>query len=205
MTSASAKTIISLDAVQPPVPYLLLTSGIVPRPIAWVSTRSAAGVDNVAPHSFVTVASVVPPVLLFTSVGEKDTVRNVQATGEFVINMATEELIEQVNQTSGPYPADASEFDAAGLTREPAASVSVMRVAESPVAFECRVREVLEIGNSFVVLGDVVSVAIDPSVADGDRHIDFAAARPLGKLGRDEWAHPGEVSSRPRPTAADIA
>ncbi len=190
----------------PPAPYKLLTSGIVPRPIAWVSTRSAAGVDNLAPHSFFSVASVNPPVIMFTSIGVKDTLRNVRETGEFVVNVSSEPLVEQVNQTSGPYPPDKSEFDAAGLTREPASMVAPARVAESPVSFECRLRDVVEVGNCFVIMGDVVCVAADPSVLAGeDPHIEFAALAPMAKLGRDEWGHPGSVSSRPRPTAADVA
>ena len=190
----------------PPAPYHLLTSGIVPRPIAWVSTRSADGVDNLAPHSFFSVASVNPPVVMFTSIGVKDTLRNAWATGEFVVNISPEPLTEQVNQTSGPYAPDRSEFDEARLTREASSFVAPPRVAESPVAFECRLRDVVEVGNCFVVMGDVVCVAVDPAVLDGEGpHIRFAAASPMAKLGRDEWAHPGRVSSRPRPTTADIA
>ena len=190
----------------PPAPYKLLTSGVVPRPIAWVSTRSGEGVDNLAPHSFFSVASVNPPVLMFTSIGEKDTLRNIRRTGEFVVNLSPGPLVEQVNQTSGPYPPERSEFDEAGLTREPSSVVAPPRVAESPVAFECRLRDVLEVGNCFVVLGDVLCVAVDQAALDSaNYHIDFSAASPLAKLGRDEWGHPGRVSSRPRPTTADIA
>ena len=190
----------------PPAPYLLLTSGVVPRPIAWVSTRSRGGVDNLAPHSFFSVASVTPPVVMFTSGGAKDTLRNVRETGEFVVNLSAEPLTEQINQTSGPYAPDRSEFDEAGLSREPSSMVGPPRVGESPVAFECRVRQILEVGNCHVVMGDVLCVAVDPRVLDAaGPHIDFAAAAPMAKLGRDEWGHPGRVSSRPRPTAADIA
>lgn len=190
----------------PPAPYQLLTSGVVPRPIAWVSTRSLDGVDNLAPHSFFSVASVVPPVIMFTSIGVKDTLRNIRATGEFVVNLSPESLTEQINQTSGPYAPERSEFDAAGLTREPSSLVSPPRVAESPVAFECRLRDIVEVGNCFVVMGDVVCVAADPAVLDGGTpHIGYTAASPMAKLGRDEWAHPGPVSSRPRPSADDVA
>ena len=205
ITRVSKRDFILADLV-PPAPYQLLTSGIVPRPIAWVSTRSAAGVDNLAPHSFFSVASVNPPVIMFTSIGVKDTLRNVRETGEFVVNLAPEPLVEEINQTSGPYASDRSEFDAAGLTREPSSLVAPMRVAESPVAFECRLRDVVEVGTCFVVLGDVVCVAADDSVLSGDEpHIDFAALAPMAKLGRDECGHPGAVSSRPRPTAAEVA
>lgn len=186
----------------PPAPYQLLTSTIVPRPIGWVSTRSAAGVDNLAPHSFFTVASVVPPIVSFTSVGAKDTLRNVRETGEFVVCLASEPLTEQVNETARPIPSDASEFDRAGLTREPSVHVAPPRVAESPVAIECRLHQIIEVGNCFMVLGEVVGFAVDEDVlAPGAPHAEYEALRPMAKLGRDEWSSPGLVSTHPRPMA----
>jgi len=107
--------------------YHLLNSVVVPRPIAWVSTRSADGVDNLAPHSYFTVSSVIPPVVQFTSVGHKDSLRNAQATGELVVSVCTEAMRRQVNDTSVPFPPDVSEFDRAGLTREPSARVAPPR------------------------------------------------------------------------------
>ena len=99
--------------------YPWLTSVVVPRPIAWVSSRSTDGVDNLAPHSFFSVAGINPPVLMFTSVGEKDSLRNIVATREFVVSTCTEALMERVNLTGTDYPPGQSEFDAVGLTREP--------------------------------------------------------------------------------------
>ena len=177
--------------------YPLLTSVVVPRPIAWVSTRSAAGVDNVAPHSFFTVSAVDPPVVQFTSVGEKDSLRNARATGEFVVCLSDEENVERVNATATDYPADVSEFDAVGLTREPSTVVRPPRVAESPVAIECRVLELKPVGNCTVVFGQVVWIAVDEAVLRGGRPaIDLL--RPVARLGADEWSAVGEVSSRPR-------
>lgn len=98
--------------------YQLLTAVVVPRPIAWVSTTSVDGVDNLAPHSFYTVASVDPPIVQFTSVGEKDSLRNIQARGEFVVNLTPASLFEEVNATGTDFPAAVSEFDAVGLSRE---------------------------------------------------------------------------------------
>ena len=103
--------------------YKLLTSTVVPRPIAWVSTISADGVPNLAPYSFFTVASSVPPVVQFTSIGRKDSLRNIEATGEFVINLATEALFEEVNATSANYESSISEFSAVGLAAEPSETV----------------------------------------------------------------------------------
>lgn len=167
--------------------YKLLTSVVVPRPIAWVSSRSAAGVDNLAPHSFFTVAGVNPPVVQFTSVGRKDTLRNVEATGEFVVCLTPERLFEQVNATGTDFDAGTSEFDAVGLEREPSLRVAPPRVAASPVALECVLHQVVEVGDSFVVLGRVVHAAVDEAALGEDGLADLAALAPLSRLGRDEW------------------
>ncbi|GAA2553362.1 flavin reductase family protein [Pseudonocardia hydrocarbonoxydans] len=177
--------------------YRLLTSVVVPRPIAWVSTRSAAGVDNLAPHSFFTVACVDPPMVQFTSVGVKDSLTNARETGEFVVCLATEPLFEQVNATGTDFPAGVSEFAAVGLTAEPSERVAPPRVAESPVALECRLEQALTLGDSTVVIGRVVHASVRTDVFDGDPHdgglprID--RLRPLARLGRDEWSTVGEL------------
>lgn len=177
--------------------YKVLTASVVPRPIAWVSTRSAAGVDNLAPHSFFTVACVDPPMVQFTSVGVKDSLRNVRATGEFVVCLASEQLFEQVNATATNFPAGVSEFAEVGLTPEPSAVVAPPRVAESPVALECRLERALELGDSTVVIGRVVHAAVSTDVLDGDPHEGGLPAigklRPLARLGRNEWSRLGEV------------
>lgn len=177
--------------------YKFLTASVVPRPIAWVSTRSAAGVDNLAPHSFFTVACVDPPMVQFTSVGVKDSLRNVRATGEFVVCLASEQLFEQVNATATNFPAGVSEFAEVGLTPEPSAVVAPPRVAESPVALECRLERALELGDSTVVIGRVVHAAVSTDVLDGDPHEGGLPAigklRPLARLGRNEWSRLGEV------------
>lgn len=177
--------------------YKLLTASVVPRPIAWVSTRSAAGLDNLAPHSFFTVACVNPPMVQFTSVGKKDSLRNARETGEFVVCVATEPLFDQVNATATNFPSGVSEFSAVGLTAEPSAVVAPPRVAGSPVAFECRVEHVLELGDSTVVIGRVVHAAITTDVLDGDLGEGGLPAigklRPLARLGRNEWSTIGEV------------
>ncbi|MGD9988422.1 flavin reductase family protein [Pseudonocardia sp.] len=177
--------------------YKLLTASVVPRPIAWVSTRSAAGVDNLAPHSFFTVACVDPPMLQFTSVGTKDSLRNVRETGEFVISLATESMFERINATATDFPAEISEFTAVGLTPEASTVVAPRRVAESPVAFECRLEHDLELGDSTVVIGRVVHAVVDDDVLVTDERGNTLPAvqrlRPLARLGRDEWSRLGEV------------
>ncbi|WP_395359561.1 flavin reductase family protein [Streptomyces sp. YH02] len=179
--------------------YRLLTATVVPRPIAWVSTSSADGTDNLAPHSFFTIASVTPPVVQFTSVGRKDSLRNVEETGEFVVNLAPEGLFEQINATATDFPRGVSEFDACGVEREPSLRVKPPRVAASPVALECELHSTLRIGDSTVVFGRVVHAAIDESVVV-DGHPEMALMRPLARLGKNEWGTLGgikEIARRP--------
>lgn len=175
-----------------PAFYKFLTAVVVPRPIAWVSTVSDAGVDNLAPHSFFTVACVNPPVLQFTSVGRKDSLRNAEATGEFVVNLTPERLWERINATATNFPADVSEFEAAGLTREPSRMVRPPRVAESPVALECVLHSTLCLGDSTVVFGRVVHAVVDSDVLV-DGHPDVTLLRPLSRLGRNPWGAPPTV------------
>lgn len=182
--------------------YRLLNSLVVPRPIAWVSSRSAAGVDNLAPHSFFTVASVSPAIVQFTSVGVKDTLRNILATGDFVVNFTPEELFEEVNATGTDFDESESEFDRAGLNREPSRSVASMRVAESPAAIECRLHSTLEIGDCTLVFGEVTHVAVATAALEGT-HPMIDRLRPLSRLGRDEWGTMGEVQTISRIAASD--
>jgi flavin reductase (DIM6/NTAB) family NADH-FMN oxidoreductase RutF len=180
-----------------PAVYPLLNSVVVPRPIAWVSTRSAEGVDNLAPHSFFTIAGIDPPVVQFTSVGAKDSLRNVLATGEFVVCLSPEQLVEQVNATATDFPPEISEFDVVGLAREASTRVRPPRVAESPVALECVLEGTQAFGDCTVVFGRVVHVAVDEAVLRDDRPaIDLL--RPMARLGADEWSAIGEVTQRRR-------
>jgi flavin reductase (DIM6/NTAB) family NADH-FMN oxidoreductase RutF len=172
--------------------YRVLNSVVVPRPIAWVCSRSAEGVLNLAPHSFYTVACVDPPVVQFTSVGRKDSLHNVEATGEFVVNLAPEDLFEQVNATGTDFPHGVSEFDAVGLAREPSLRVAPPRVADSPVAVECVLHDTIGLGDSTVVFGRVVHAAVRTDVLD-DTHPMIEKLRPLARLGRNQWSRLGEV------------
>lgn len=180
--------------------YGLLTATIVPRPIAWVSTVSGDGVANVAPYSFFTVASTAPPVVQFTSVGRKDSLRNIEETGEFVVNVATVPLMEQVNASSANFPHEVDEFTEVGLQAEPSERVRPPRVAQSPASIECTLRRVIEVGDSFVVMGDVVAVTVRRDVLAEDGAPDFAALAPASRLGRTEWGLTPQVRSLERPT-----
>jgi flavin reductase (DIM6/NTAB) family NADH-FMN oxidoreductase RutF len=172
--------------------YRVLNSVVIPRPIAWVCSRSAEGVINLAPHSFYTVACVKPPVVQFTSVGRKDSLRNVEATGQFTISLTPENLFEQVNATGTDFPPGLSEAEHAGVRLEPSERVSVPRVAESPVALECVLHSTLRLGDSTVVLGRVLHAAVwETAVRDGRPRIEHM--KPLARLGGNEWSTIGEV------------
>ncbi|MEU6948448.1 MULTISPECIES: flavin reductase family protein [unclassified Streptomyces] len=172
--------------------YRLLTATVVPRPIAWISTTSADGTDNLAPHSFFTISSVAPPVVQFTSVGRKDSLRNIEDTGAFVVNLSPEPLFEQINATATDFPRGVSEFDVCGVEREPSLRVKPPRVASSPVALECELHSTLRIGDSTVVFGRVVHAAVDESVMV-DGHPEITLMRPLTRLGRNEWGTLGGI------------
>ncbi len=172
--------------------HKLMTASIVPRPIAWVATLSAAGVANLAPHSFFTAACVDPPVLQFTSVGRKDSQTNIEETGEFVVNFSPEKLFEQINATATDFPSDVSEFDAVGVGAEPSLRVAPPRVAESPIAFECRLLETISFGDSTVIFGRVVHAVVDADVIR-DGLPDVELLRPMARLGRIEWSELGVV------------
>ncbi len=182
--------------------YGLLTAVIVPRPIAWVSSISPEGVENLAPHSFFTVACVDPPVIQFTSVGRKDSLNNIEATGEFVVNVTPEPLFEQINATGTNFPPGISEFDAVGVRREPSRHVRPPRVADSPVALECLRHATLSFGNATVVFGRVVHAAIDEGVLTDGRP-DVRRLRPIARLGANEWSRPGEVAKIDRIAYSD--
>ena len=179
--------------------YPWLTAVVVPRPIAWVSTLSPDGVVNLAPHSFFTVASAEPPVVSFTSVGTKDSLRNIRATGEFVVNVAPRSLAEQVNRTSTDFPPDVDELAVAGLTPQPSALVAPPRVVESPVALECVADGERSFGRSTVVFGRVVHLSVSRAVIADDGLPDVRALNPATRLGREEWGALGEVFSLHRP------
>lgn len=177
--------------------YQYLTAVVVPRPIAWVSTRSAAGVDNLAPHSFFTVSCVDPPMVQFTSVGVKDSLTNARETREFVVCLATEDQFEQINASGTDFPPDSDEFAEVGVATEPSLLVAPLRVAASPVALECRLHSTITLGDSTVVIGQVVHAAIDTDVfTERPGHLSLPAIdklRPLARLGADEWSTIGEI------------
>jgi flavin reductase (DIM6/NTAB) family NADH-FMN oxidoreductase RutF len=138
-----------------------------PRPIGWISSQDAAGKLNLAPYSFFNAFNYVPPIVGFCSIGRKDSLNNVEQTGEFVWNLVTRPLAEQMNQSGAPVASDVNEFELANLTAEPSRIVSVPRVKETPVAFECKVTQIIqlqradkEVVPSWLILGEVVAIHI---------------------------------------------
>jgi flavin reductase (DIM6/NTAB) family NADH-FMN oxidoreductase RutF len=167
------------------LPHDPIASILGPRPIGWISSRDADGRLNLAPYSFFNIFNYRPPIVAFSSVGEKDSVRNCRVVGEFVYNLATRVLAEQMNLTSAAVASDVDEFSLAGLTPADSKVVSVPRVEESPVALECRVCRVSQLEgadtaliDTWMVLAEVVAVHIDESLLRNGVY-DTAAARPI--------------------------
>lgn len=156
-----------------------------PRPIGWISSRSAAGALNLAPYSFFNAFNYTPPIIGFSSIGFKDTLRNVEQTREFVWNLVTRPLAEAMNQTCASVPPEVNEFELAGLTPAPSRIVAVPRVQQTPVAFECRCTQIVQLQGadgatvpSWLVLGEVVGVHIAHALLV-DGMYDTALADPV--------------------------
>jgi flavin reductase (DIM6/NTAB) family NADH-FMN oxidoreductase RutF len=156
-----------------------------PRPIGWISSRGADGILNLAPYSFFNAFNYIPPIVGFASIGAKDSLRNIEATGEFGWNLATRPLAEQMNQSCAAVGPEIDEFALSGLTPAPSRLIGVPRVAESPVSFECRCTQIIQLQRAdgatvptWLVLGEVVGVHIDSTLLK-DGVYDTAAAGPI--------------------------
>jgi flavin reductase (DIM6/NTAB) family NADH-FMN oxidoreductase RutF len=181
--------------------YNLINSIVVPRPIAWVSTLSTAGVANVAPHSYCMIVSSSPPIIAFSSTGAKDTLKNIRESGEFVFNQVPEGLAEAMNLSSANFPPETSEFDWAGLTPVPSTIIHTPRVGEAPAAMECKLLAIQEWGRepSHLIFGEVVHIAVDAAFLR-DGLLDYTQARPVGRLSGSGYAYTRDFFSMPRPT-----
>lgn len=156
-----------------------------PRPIGWIASRDLAGTLNLAPYSFFNAFNYTPPIIGFASNGRKDTVRNLMATGEFTWNLVSRPLAAAMNETSSPVAADVDEFALAGLTPTASKLVTVPRVGESLVAFECRTTQIIQLTSltgeailTWLVLGQVIGVHIAKQLLKGGVY-DTAAAEPI--------------------------
>jgi flavin reductase (DIM6/NTAB) family NADH-FMN oxidoreductase RutF len=185
--------------------YKLLIGSIVPRPIGWVSTVNAQGQPNLAPFSFFNAVNANPPHVLFcpsiraADRSPKDTLNNIRATGEFVINIVTEDLAEAMNLTATEVPAEINEFERAGLETAPSVVVNVPRVARSPIHYECKLTQIVELGDGvspgsgWVVIGRIVHAHVDESVLIGTDKIDLQALKPIGRLAGNAYSRVTDI------------
>lgn len=193
-----------LDPARVPGPemYRFLISAVVPRPIAFVSTRSAEGGVNLAPFSYFNAISSVPPLVGIAIVDrpgdEKDTLRNIRETGEFVVNLVAEPMLPAMARAAGEWPRGTNEFEVAGLTPAPSERVAPPGVLESPVQLECRLHREIALGNSFLVVGEIVLARVRDDVMVEGR-VDPEKLRPVGRLGGEYYSLLREVVKEPRP------
>ncbi|MCW2972500.1 MAG: flavin reductase [Thermoleophilia bacterium] len=188
----------------PQATYYLLNSVVVPRPIAWVSTLAADGTANLAPHSFCTVAGTQPPTLAFTSIGEKHTVANVRATGDFVFHVVDYAITERMNITAANAPADVSEFELAGLEQTASAKVRSPRVVGAPVAMECVLDRIIDVGHSRMVLGTVVQLHIAERLFDERDRVDPGRLDAVARMGGATYATTRDRFDLTRPSYDDL-
>jgi len=186
-------------------------SCVVPRPIGWISTVSRAGVRNLAPYSFFNAVAWAPPMVVFGSPyraadgTSKDTLANVEETGEFVVNLATEVLAREVNQSALPVESDVDEFELTGLEALDCQLVAAPRVARAPINMECRLTQIVLLPSlnpsrpNALVIGEVVGVHIaDDAIRDGK--VDVARLKPLARLGYHDWSCVERTFTLDRPT-----
>jgi flavin reductase (DIM6/NTAB) family NADH-FMN oxidoreductase RutF len=186
--------------------YKLLIGCVVPRPIAWVSSLSEEGIPNLAPFSFFMAVCNDPPTLAFSAgrrAGtKKDTVRNIEYTQDFVVNLVNDALAEQMNLTSGDYPPEVDELALTGLTAAPSIKVKAPRVAEAPINMECRAVQILSVGRGpqSLVLGEIVQFHIrDDLYNPNTGRIDMYTLHPVGRLAGELYTHVHDIFEMKRP------
>jgi flavin reductase (DIM6/NTAB) family NADH-FMN oxidoreductase RutF len=200
---------IAPDALPRQSIYKILIGSVVPRPIGWISTVNASGQPNLAPFSFFNAVCSSPPTVLFcpmirsTDGNTKDTLNNVKATGEFVVNIVSEEQALSMVATSLEIAPDVNEFELTGLATAPSVVVKPPRVAESPIHFECKVSQIVEVGNQpgggSVVLGEIVHLHVDERVLIGEDKINLAALKPIGRLAGSAYTRVTDLFEMVRP------
>lgn len=184
--------------------YRLMISLVVPRPIAFVSTMSPDRRLNLAPFSYFIAISSKPAYIAITFTHRpddpKDTLRNIRDTGEFVVNVVSEALLEPMVRTSGEYPPEINEFDLSGLTTRPSRVVKPPAVAESPAHLECRFEREMTFGNGTMVVAEVLAIDVDDAVFT-DGYVDAMKLRPVGRLAGEFYSLTREVARASRPRA----
>jgi len=189
--------------------YRTLVEIVTPRPIAWVTSVDSEGRVNLAPFSFFNAFGANPPVVVFSPTrrrdgSKKDTLLNVEATGEFVLNAAVESLAEQVNLSAKELPPGTSEVELTGLSLLPSVKVRVPRIAEAPVNVECVVRQIVPVGDGplsgNLVIGEVVVIHVDDRVLGPTGHVDPHKLRTIARLGGDDYSRTTDIFSMKRPS-----
>ncbi len=187
--------------------YKLLTGAVIPRPIGWISSISSNGIHNLAPFSFFNAVGEDPPHVMFSTVRtnnkNKDTLDNVLETGEFVVNMVTEETVERMNLTSQAADPEIDEFELCGLTKVPSVLIKPARVAESPVQFECRLVHHYQLeghknGGAVIMIGRIVMFHFDDKILLDNYKINMEKYRPVARLAGSAYAKLGEIFSYKR-------
>ena len=178
--------------------YQLMTALVIPRPIGWISTISAAGVRNVAPYSYFNLMGSDPFYVAFGSTGAKDTLTNLREVPEFVANIVSMHVLEKMNFTSTDFPRDQDEFEWAGLTPAPSVKVRPPRVGESRAHLECELVQIVDDRNTHIVLGRIVHAHVDRSVWK-DGRVDPRLLDPVCRLSGSGYASLGELVNVQRP------
>ncbi|MCH2525360.1 MAG: flavin reductase family protein [Dehalococcoidia bacterium] len=187
--------------------YYILTGIVAPRPIAFISTKSSKGVHNLAPFSFFNAVSANPPTIVvgigrYIDSKPKDTLLNIEETGEFVVNIVSNEIVEAMNMTAAEFPNDVDEFEIAGLTKAPSIHIDPPRVAESPVQLECKLKQVIQIGEgsteSGLVIAEILLIHLKDDIIVNNR-IDNSKLNPVGRLSGGMYAYTNETLYLKRP------
>lgn len=188
--------------------YQWMVSLVAPRPIAWVTTLSANGVVNLAPFSFFNIFGANPPVVAFSptlkrDATKKDTLINIEHCGEFVIHASTEQDIRAINASSASVPAETSEVELVGKRTLPSTMIRVPRLADSPFALECKLRQIVPLGDGPIsgnlILGDVVMIHLDPKILDPAGKVDPERLRSVARLGGEHWCRSTDLFQMERP------
>lgn len=195
--------------------YRILTALVQPRPIAWVSTLSTDGHANLAPFSFFNVVCAKPATVVFCpmlsgpNAVKKDTVKNIESTRQFVIQVVSRDLAEQMNTTSCEVSAEVDEFEMAGLSKAPAKVVKVPRVAEAKAYIECELSQVIPVGEGSgagcLILGEVVCMEVKDEIMDPGDRVSLDRLQPIGRLSGSDYCVLSDIFSLDRPTPEEMA
>lgn len=183
--------------------YHLMTGLVIPRPIGWISSVSSQGIPNLAPYSYFNAVAHNPPYIMFSSIGMKDSLRNVEENGEFVANIVTMDVVERMNFTSTDFPSEENEFGWAGLTPITSRIVAPDRVKEAKAHFECRGVQIVPAGNGNIVIGEVLHIHVDQSAWENGR-ISPEKLDPVCRLAGSDYARLGEIFRLERPVWNNI-